>query len=123
MVVTGATPTEPGLQADWRFCLLFGLARHEGQGMRVIQLIFVLSGLFAGGVASAQAIEAGTYLCGVEQRAGISSTHIEGAGPPRAHSDAEHYRFRIAVAAVGDTGQLRIVELPYDGPDRFEFQP
>jgi hypothetical protein len=72
--------------------------------------------------ARAQALQAGTYLCTMEQRAGIGSTHLEGAGPPEAFSHAEHYRFRISVSAVRDTSQLRLVEAPYNGSDRSNYE-
>lgn len=86
----------------------------------IFGLAAALFAFLAGGVASAQAISPGSYICTVEQLASISSTHLEGAGPPEAHASAQHYRFRIRVSAI--SGALRVVEAPYDGPDASQFQ-
>ncbi len=83
--------------------------------MRAI-VIGLTAGLMLTGVASAQAVRVGSYLCSVEQLAGVGSVHLEGAGPPDAFTSVEVYRFRIVVTQQRD--QFRIEEAPYDGPDR-----
>jgi hypothetical protein len=77
--------------------------------------------LLCSGAASAQALREGSYLCAVEQRAGIGSTHLEGAGPPEAFAQAVHYRFRLTATRAPD-GRLRVVEAPYDGPEHSRYQ-
>lgn len=74
-----------------------------------------------GGVATAQRVGVGAYLCSVHQMTAIGSTHLEGAGPPVVFSDSELYHFRILVTADPD-GRLRVVETPYDGPSRSMYQ-
>jgi hypothetical protein len=76
--------------------------------------------LLAGGIASAQAVSAGTYICTVEQRASISATHLEGAGPPEASISDVRYRFRMQVTE--NSGSFRVAEVLYDGPDQSRFQ-
>ncbi|MEJ0058207.1 MAG: hypothetical protein WDM79_00760 [Terricaulis sp.] len=76
--------------------------------------------LFGYGVASAQAVGAGTYLCTTEQRASIGTTHLEGAGPPEASASTPRYRFRLHVTE--HAGSYRVVEVPYEGPDQSPFQ-
>lgn len=76
--------------------------------------------LLWGGSASAQAVSSGTYICTVEQRASISTTHLEGAGPPEANIHTAQYRFRMQVTQ--NSGSFRIVEVPYDGPDQSRMQ-
>lgn len=71
-------------------------------------------------LGQAGAVSVGSYVCSVEQKASIASTHLEGAGPPLASTDTQAYRFRIVVAA--DAGRLRIVEAPYTGADASPYQ-
>ena len=87
-----------------------------------MRAILLASALCAGicGEASARVLSVGTYLCTVEQRAGIGTNHLEGAPPPTAYSGPQHYRFRISVTAEGD--RLRIVETAYTGADRSNAQ-
>ena len=87
----------------------------------LLGLVAATLSMCAASVASARSIGAGTYVCTVEQRASIGSIHLEGAGPPQTDASAEHYRFRIQVEALR-AGRLRIVELPYEGPERSQFQ-
>lgn len=62
-------------------------------------------------------IPSGEYICRVQQRAGIGRTHLEDDPGPVAFVDEEPaYRFGIRVSAEG--AQQRIIEVPYDGPDR-----
>jgi hypothetical protein len=68
----------------------------------------------------AHAIDAGSYLCTVERKAGVSTSHLEGAGLPETFASSELYRFRIVVTS--DAGRFRIVEAPYDGPERSAHQ-
>lgn len=74
------------------------------------------------GEASAQRVEAGSYLCSVEQLASISSTHLEDADPPVARADASSHRFRITVKPETNGRRLIVEEAPYDGPDRSSMQ-
>jgi hypothetical protein len=71
----------------------------------------------AGSVAHATPIPPGSYLCTVDQRAGIGRTHLESHPGPEAFVDATpRYRFRISVSERG--GRQRVDEAPYDGPER-----
>ena len=59
------------------------------------------AGLVGVGTAEAAEIQEGSYLCTVEQRAGIGATHLEGAGPPGAFVDEEPLaRFMISIEGV-----------------------
>lgn len=63
-------------------------------------------------------LEPGEYLCTVAQKTAIAQTHLEGGPPPTAMIDnTSPTRFPIAVS-VTEEGDYRLVELPYDGPDR-----
>ena len=84
-------------------------------------LLAAVAWMCVAGSAVAQSVQAGSYLCTVEQMAAIGSTHLQGAGPPEVFTDSEVYRFRLRVTTEGD-GRLRIVEAPYDGPDRSRYQ-
>ncbi len=87
--------------------------------MRLLVVVFAWTCFAAS--AAAQSVQGGSYLCTVEQMTAIGSTHLEGAGPPEVFSDTELYRFRIRVTADQD-GRLRIVEAPYDGPNRSRYE-
>ena len=82
--------------------------------MRVV-LIAAATVMLPTGVASAQSVRPGAYLCSVEQLAGVGSVHLEGASTPDAFTSDERYRFRLIVTQ--EDGRLRIEEAPYDGPD------
>jgi hypothetical protein len=84
--------------------------------MRLV-VVGLVTGLALANTAAAQSVQAGRYLCSVEQLAGIGSTHLEGAGPPDAFTSAELYRFRILVTPEAD-GRLRVVEAPNNGPQQ-----
>ncbi|GEM_PF-2972942 len=80
--------------------------------LRAAATIFLgVSGI---GAAEAFELDAGVYLCTVDQRAGIGATHLEDAAPPTAFLDPKPtVKFRIEIArGPGFT----IKELPYDGP-------
>lgn len=66
----------------------------------------------------------GQYLCTVAEKASIESSHMEGAGPPKAVLDNQlPTRFRVSISAdVGKGSALQLVELPYDGPDRDPYE-
>ena len=66
--------------------------------------------------ASAENAASGIYLCSVEQRAGIGSTHVSDDAPASFTDESPHYRFRIQIVEEGET--QRVVELAYDGADR-----
>jgi hypothetical protein len=81
--------------------------------MRVRTMGLVAAVLGAAGVAQAQEIQAGRYLCTTEQRAGIGGIHLEGADPPSSFiDDAPFVKFRIEI--VRGPGYV-VTELPYDG--------
>lgn len=63
---------------------------------------------------------AGDYLCTVEQKAGIASIHLEGAGAPSAFAkDGTVTRFKMRITKAPKKAKLyRLVEIAYDGPDR-----
>ena len=83
--------------------------------------VIIIAAFALAGPAAAQSVQAGAYLCSVEQYAGVGSTHLEGAGPPEAFASSEVYRFRISATQESD-GRLRIVETPYNGPQRSAMQ-
>lgn len=81
--------------------------------LRVGGLLLVAAVLSPG--AWAQGIAAGSYLCTVEKRTGVSMTHLEGAPPPDVFVDTSpKMKFRMMV----ERGPGYVAtELPYDGPD------
>lgn len=85
----------------------------------------ILTGLcalvFSAPPAFAESVQAGLYLCTVEQTAQIGSSHVEGAGPPTVSVNATPYQFRLRASTEAD-GRLRIVEAPFDGESRSRFQ-
>jgi hypothetical protein len=91
--------------------------------MRLAQLasMAAFSFCFAGG-AMAQSLEVGSYLCSVEQKAGVRSTHLEHAGQPEAFADSDRYRFRIEVSAGPRPGTRQIIEAPYRGAEMSRYQ-
>jgi hypothetical protein len=71
-------------------------------------------------LAGANVLSPGGYLCTAQQTASIGSTHLDGARAPHSSDSSDAYRFRILVSAEGD--RLRVVEAPYDGPDRSRYE-
>lgn len=83
--------------------------------MRVIIATVVLASSL--GVAHATPIPAGFYLCEIEERTGIGQTHPEAdPGPAAFIDDTPRYRFRIEVRTEDE--MQRVVEAPYNGPER-----
>jgi hypothetical protein len=70
--------------------------------------------------AYAQEPVAAVYLCTVAEKAGIQSSHREGAPPPSAFAiDGPPTRFKMRIAPHRDGAEkYRLVELAYDGADR-----
>jgi hypothetical protein len=88
--------------------------------MRIAALCIVL-GVLTSGAAAAEPILAGAYVCDVEQRVGIGSTHLEGdAGAMGFVDEAPRYRFRMSLSDDGEA--QRAVEAPYDGSDRSQLE-
>jgi hypothetical protein len=90
--------------------------------MRVLVLAALLTTLAPGDALAQRSVTTGSYLCTVEQIAGIGTSHLEGAPPPSAFAGAERYRFRLTVTAEPTPGRFRVVEAPYDGPDASRAQ-
>lgn len=91
--------------------------------MRVFATALVATVLLIGAAAAQQRgrVAPGYYLCTVEAKASIGSTHLENAPPPDARvEETPRYRFRLLVSAEGD--RLRVTEAPYDGPERSLWQ-
>ena len=66
----------------------------------------------------------GDYLCTTVVRAGVSSVHLERAGPPSAFaSDDALTRFKMRITPNNDTAKpFRVVEIPYEGADRDPYE-
>ena len=66
----------------------------------------------------------GDYLCTTVVRAGVTSVHLERAGPPSAFaSDDAPTRFKMRITPNNDTAKpFRVVEIPYEGADRDPYE-
>ena len=77
--------------------------------LRVGGLLLVAAVLSPG--AWAQGIAAGSYLCTVEKRTGVSMTHLEGAPPPDVFVDTSpKMKFRMKVE---EGGVVLTADLPH----------
>ena len=65
----------------------------------------------------APAFPRGSYVCTVEQKAGIGAEQQEGAEPPSAFIAHAKTRFRILVLKAVH-GKMRVEETAYAGPER-----
>ena len=64
----------------------------------------------AAGVVSAADLPRGTYVCAVEQKAGIGAEMQEGAAPPAAFIDKKTAKFRIVVTPPTKKTKGRVSE-------------
>lgn len=67
--------------------------------------------VFAAGASAGSAVPRGTYVCTVEQTAGIGAEMQEGADPPAAFIDKRVTRFRISVTPQLKRAKARVVEI------------
>ena len=79
------------------------------------------------GAAAGETFPGGTYLCTVEQKAGIGAEVLEGAAPPAAFIDKTAAKFRIVVTPPTKKAKGRVSEAarsvltePYSG-DGWKF--
>lgn len=91
----------------------------RGTGMKFALLVGAAA-IAQASVAAAKYDNSGTYLCTVSEKAGITSQHREGAGPPSAIKyDDSVTRFKMQISPINlEQFQFRLIELPYDGGDR-----
>ena len=88
--------------------------------MLVRGLLLVAAMAVCGFDASAQTVEPGSYLCTVDQRAGVGGNHMEDSGPPTGYLD-DQPRVKFRMAIVRGPG-FTVTELPYDGPGASQYQ-
>lgn len=88
----------------------------------VLRIILTAAALLSlAGVASADDVPVGSYMCSTEQKAGVAQELLEGAEPPKAFTSTQVNRFRIVISAAGKNAggaKYRIVEAPYSGRER-----
>lgn len=87
---------------------MFELTTHSGA-------MLVAAVAIAAGAAAGQNVPRGTYVCTVEQTAGIGAEMQEGAAPPAAFIDRQATRFRISVTPSAKRVKARVVEKPRAG--------
>jgi hypothetical protein len=70
---------------------------------------------FTAGAAAGQTTPRGTFVCTVEQTAGIGAEMQEGAAPPAAFIEKRVVRFRISVTPPAKRTKARVVEMTRPG--------
>jgi hypothetical protein len=77
---------------------------------------------FTTGAAAGQTTPRGTFVCTVEQTAGIGAEMQEGAAPPASFIDKRVVRFRISVTPPAKRTKARVVETPRPGEKALVLQ-